>query len=152
MTPASAIILAGGDGTRLRPLTRRLAGDDRPKQFCALLGRETLLEQTRRRTARLVAPEHTLFSVTRTHEPYYTAALADVPPSLVVAQPSNRGTAPASSAARCRRWRGPSSRSACKWAPPGRTTSPARSTGRCQPGISRATCCNGIRSDSSSSR
>jgi mannose-1-phosphate guanylyltransferase len=48
---ASAIILAGGDGVRLRPLTRRLAGDDRPKQFCALLGGETLLEQTRRRRA-----------------------------------------------------------------------------------------------------
>jgi mannose-1-phosphate guanylyltransferase len=29
----TAIILAGGDGTRLRDLTRRIAGDDRPKQF-----------------------------------------------------------------------------------------------------------------------
>lgn len=35
---AAGIILAGGDGTRLRSLTRRLTGDDRPKQFCALLG------------------------------------------------------------------------------------------------------------------
>lgn len=94
MAPA-AIILAGGDGTRLRPLTRRLAGDDRPKQFCALLGDETLLAQTRRRVARLVAPEHTLLSVTQTHEPYYRSALADVPRSNIVAQPCNRGTAPA---------------------------------------------------------
>ena len=38
------VILAGGDGTRLRPLTRRLTGDDTPKQFCALTGGETLLE------------------------------------------------------------------------------------------------------------
>ncbi|MGH7416546.1 MAG: sugar phosphate nucleotidyltransferase [Candidatus Rokuibacteriota bacterium] len=38
---AAAIILAGGDGIRLRPLTRRLAGDDRPKQFCVLLGGDT---------------------------------------------------------------------------------------------------------------
>ena len=31
-----ALILVGGDGVRLRPLTRHIAGDDRPKQFCAL--------------------------------------------------------------------------------------------------------------------
>ncbi len=35
----SAIILAGGDGTRLRSLTREIAGDDRPKQFQTLLSR-----------------------------------------------------------------------------------------------------------------
>jgi len=28
------MILAGGEGMRLRPLTRRITGDDRPKQFC----------------------------------------------------------------------------------------------------------------------
>ena len=41
------VILAGGDGRRLLPLTRRIAGDDRPKQFCAIMDGETLLEQTR---------------------------------------------------------------------------------------------------------
>jgi len=29
-----ALIPAGGRGVRLRPLTRRIADDDRPKQFC----------------------------------------------------------------------------------------------------------------------
>jgi Nucleotidyl transferase len=51
-----AVILAGGDGTRLRPLTRELAGDDRPKQYCRVLGDETLLEQTRQRVSRSVSP------------------------------------------------------------------------------------------------
>jgi mannose-1-phosphate guanylyltransferase len=36
------LILAGGDGERLLPLTRTIAGDDRPKQFCAVTGDETL--------------------------------------------------------------------------------------------------------------
>ena len=44
-----AVILTGGDGTRLKALTRRISGDDRPKQFCRILGHETLLEQTQRR-------------------------------------------------------------------------------------------------------
>ena len=45
------VILAGGDGKRLLPLTRRIAGDDRPKQFCSVFGNETLLDQTRKRVA-----------------------------------------------------------------------------------------------------
>jgi mannose-1-phosphate guanylyltransferase len=48
----SAVILAGGEGARLRALTRELAGDDRPEQFCRVLGADMLLEQTRRRAVR----------------------------------------------------------------------------------------------------
>ncbi|HKQ51522.1 MAG TPA: sugar phosphate nucleotidyltransferase [Pyrinomonadaceae bacterium] len=89
------VILAGGDGTRLRPLTELIAGDDRPKQFCPILGGKTLLEQTRRRVARAVLPEQTLFVVTRKHERFYHAQLADVAGERLVVQPRNQGTAPA---------------------------------------------------------
>jgi mannose-1-phosphate guanylyltransferase len=92
---ASAIILAGGDGTRLRALTRALAGDDRPKQFCRILGGETLLAQTRRRARMLVVPERQLTVVTRQHERFYAPALAGTPAHTTVVQPENRGTAPA---------------------------------------------------------
>src|SRR5262245_41622932 len=91
----AAIVLAGGDGTRLRSFTRGLVGDDRPKQFCPVIGAETLLDQTRHRLRMLVAPQCTLIVVTRPHERYYAPALRGLPASLVVVQPENRGTAPA---------------------------------------------------------
>jgi mannose-1-phosphate guanylyltransferase len=89
------VILAGGDGKRLLPLTRRITGDDRPKQFCALTGPETLLRQTRRRVARLIPGPQTLQILTRTHERYYADEVTDVPPSCLLIQPHNHGTAPA---------------------------------------------------------
>jgi len=88
-----AVILAGGDGTRLRSLTRDMTGDDRPKQFCPVIGGHTLLEQTWRRTASSVAPQQTMIVVTRSHEPFYEPVLARVGAQHVVVQPANRGTA-----------------------------------------------------------
>ena len=59
------IVLAGGDGVRLKPLTRLISGDDRPKQFCRLYGTRTLLEQTRLRAQRSIRAEQILFSLSR---------------------------------------------------------------------------------------
>ena len=95
MSGYSGIILAGGDDARLASLTRRLTGDERPKQFCRLIGDDTLLEQTRRRARVLIAPERLLTVVTRHHERFYLPALADAPPRSIIVQPENRGTAPA---------------------------------------------------------
>lgn len=92
---AHVLILAGGDGSRLRPLTRALTGDDRPKQFCALVGEESLLAQTLRRAALLVPRERIHVVLTRRHEPYYREIVAGLSPSSLVIQPVNRGTATA---------------------------------------------------------
>ncbi len=90
-----AVILAGGEGTRLRSLTRLIAGDERPKQFCEILGSTTLLDRTRERIALEIAPENTLFSLTKKHSRYYEPLLWNVPQSQLVVQPEGRGTAPA---------------------------------------------------------
>ena len=91
----AAVILAGGEGSRLRSLTRRIMGRDVPKQFCPVLGKETLLEQTLRRASLSVEARAISVVVTRSHEPFYSPLARDIPARNLVVQPQNRGTAPA---------------------------------------------------------
>lgn len=90
-----AVVLAGGDGARLRALTRQVFGDDRPKQFCPILGGNTLIASTRARLAQVVPLPQTMFVVVEAHRPYYEPELADVQSSRVVVQPGNKGTSAA---------------------------------------------------------
>jgi mannose-1-phosphate guanylyltransferase len=90
-----AVILAGGDGTRLRPLTRAIAGDDRPKQFCPILGNDTLLHQTQRRVSLGVPREQTMIVLTETHREFFEPLRFEVSSSMLLTQPSNLGTTPA---------------------------------------------------------
>jgi len=89
-----SIILAGGDGVRLRPVTRFISGDDRPKQFCPLYGGRTLLEQAWQRAQGSVRADRILFSLNQIHQDFYPSVLRERPSQHVV-QPRNRGTAAA---------------------------------------------------------
>lgn len=90
---AWAVLLAGGDGTRLQGLTRKITGDLRPKQFCRLFGHRSLLGHTRRRLSPIFRDDRTMFVVNRDHEAFYMEELFDANASGIVAQPANRGTA-----------------------------------------------------------
>ncbi len=89
---AWGVLLAGGDGTRLQSLTAAIEGDLRPKQFCRILGEQSLLANARRRIAPLLDERRTIAVVTRKHEPYYASQLSDLPENAVLVQPENRGT------------------------------------------------------------
>jgi mannose-1-phosphate guanylyltransferase len=86
------VILAGGEGVRLQPLTRLVTGDNTPKQFCPLLGGATLLHRTRRRIARSIPEERTVFVLLKSHERFYSKELYGVRDTHKIEQPSNRGT------------------------------------------------------------
>jgi mannose-1-phosphate guanylyltransferase len=86
------VILAGGDGTRLKALSRLISGDNRPKQFCTLFGNRSLLARTRGRLAPAISEDRMIFAVVGNHEQFYRPELADVDESRIVVQPANRGT------------------------------------------------------------
>jgi mannose-1-phosphate guanylyltransferase/mannose-6-phosphate isomerase len=89
-----AIVLAGGSGTRLWPLSRATM----PKQLLSLNGAETLLQQTARRLLPQVDASRTLF-VTHSDHRFEVAgqlhAVAATLPANVLAEPMGRNTLPA---------------------------------------------------------
>ena len=88
-----AIVLAGGEGTRLRPLVERIHRDGRPKQFAVLMGDRSLLQITLDRVARLIPPERTVVVTTRAHAPYFAPELSEHRGAHMLVQPQDRGTA-----------------------------------------------------------
>ncbi len=89
-----AVILAGGSGTRLWPLSRV----SMPKQLLALNGEETLLQQTARRLAPLVDPSNVLTVTHADHRFEVTGQLHALDSRLaagVLAEPMGRNTLPA---------------------------------------------------------
>jgi mannose-1-phosphate guanylyltransferase len=88
------IVLAGGDGVRLRQLTRALHGEALPKQFALIHGGRSLLQATVTRALRWSSPQHIVVVVAEEREALARAQLAGMGPVDVVAQPANRGTGP----------------------------------------------------------
>ncbi len=88
-----AVVLAGGEGMRLRPLVRQVLGADRPTQYVRLLGSRTLLRQTLDRTALAIPPARTLVVTVRRHAGYIAEEFAGAAQPTVLAQPLDRGTA-----------------------------------------------------------
>ena len=87
------MVLAAGDGTRLRSLTCDASGRSTPKQYCSLLGGPSLLEDALQRGRRIADPGRVAAIVSAHHEPHWRGALEDLDARNIVSQPENRGTA-----------------------------------------------------------
>jgi mannose-1-phosphate guanylyltransferase len=87
-----ALVLAAGEGSRLRTLTTDARGVATPKQFCSLDGRATLLGRALERAGRLVSARRTATVVASEHRGWWRSELAAASGPVVV-QPRNRGTA-----------------------------------------------------------
>ena len=89
-----ALVLAGGDGTRLQALTRLISGAPIPKQYCRIVGEQSLLEATFARVGWVVPRERTLVVINQNHLEVARAQVAGLPQDNVVVQPCNRDTGP----------------------------------------------------------
>ena len=88
-----AIVLAAGDGSRVKALTTDAVGGAVPKQFCAFGGEKTMLRWALDRARRIVPSGHVVTVVAEQHRRFWSGQLARVSPENVVVQPHNRGTA-----------------------------------------------------------
>lgn len=88
-----AIVLAGGEGSRLRRLTTDGSGASTPKQFCSLRGGPSLLNEALRRAESLAPRRRICAVVAAQHERWWREPLSVLPLSNVLVQPENRGTA-----------------------------------------------------------
>ncbi len=88
-----SIVLAGGEGNRIRPFIQGWLGRHRPKQYCTFVGTRSLLQHTLERAVRLAPEERTLVVIDRSHQQFAEPQLVGNPLVRLVPQPSNRDTA-----------------------------------------------------------
>lgn len=95
-SPRCGIVLAAGEGERLRPFVHRLRGETLPKQYVNFVGGRSMLEHTFDRAERVIAPERLFAVVSRDHLRHAEVRrqLSGHPSGAVVVQPENRETGP----------------------------------------------------------
>ena len=88
------IVLAAGEGSRVRDFLSTLCGGQGIKQFCSVLGKNSLLQMTLDRVQQLIPRERILIIVDKRHRSEAAAQLAGWPEENIIYQPANRETAP----------------------------------------------------------
>lgn len=89
-----AVVLAGGEGLRMKPFVTRWLGRHRPKQYCAFTGEKTMLEYTMERAIDAADGSRVLTVIGRGHWQYIDEPRRLELPGRIIEQPENRDTAP----------------------------------------------------------
>lgn len=84
-----AVIMAGGGGTRLWPLSRK----DKPKQLLPLIGQETLFQSTVARLKELFPPERIMVVTVADQAAEMKQQAPELPEENYLIEPAPRGTA-----------------------------------------------------------
>lgn len=85
------VVLAGGDGARLRELTRRIHGAPRPRQYARLTGGGSMLRQTLDRISLEIPEDRILVASLRAHVGYLEEEVGGSALRFLL-QPGDRGT------------------------------------------------------------
>ncbi len=85
------VIMAGGTGTRLWPLSRRHF----PKQALNIDGQQTLIQHAVNRLKPEFPPDQVFIVTREEHVAPLSAQVPDIPPENFIVEPEGRGTAPA---------------------------------------------------------
>ncbi len=93
INPPWSIILAGGDGERIKPLIMRWLGRHKPKQYCTFIGNRSMLEHTIDRAEKLSGLERTVAVVARSHRMDAWQQFRRYSSGTIIEQPLNRDTA-----------------------------------------------------------
>jgi mannose-1-phosphate guanylyltransferase len=88
-----ALVLAAGEGSRLRSLTTSPAGETVPKQFCSLYAGPSLFHEAVRRAQSLADDNCICAVVAEQHRRWWEGLRSEVSPRNMIVQPRNRGTA-----------------------------------------------------------
>ena len=88
------IVLAGGEGVRMRPLIRSWIGRDCPKQYCTFVGSRSMFQHTISRVHSVVPQEHVVTIIGHGHRKFLSESANEQEPGLILEQPINLGTAP----------------------------------------------------------
>ena len=86
------IILAGGEGNRLKDFVTKLYGYHRPKQYCKIVHSKSLIKRTRERALSIIPNERLLTIINRQHLEYAEEEIGDHPAENIVIQPKNKET------------------------------------------------------------